>query len=284
MSRAGSASLALGTCAVAAGAAFLWDVGALPGMASRNAAAFVVGLALGWGSHALARRHWGAAALFALGTVVLALVLLFGAEVDGVRRWLPLGPFDVQPALMLVPLLLAIAASREGRHWRALILLPMALVALQPDAATLAALAAGMVALMVHASVHSRRGWSRRRTSIAVGALFVTVVGIVVAGIRTPPPVAFVEGTIEIARLSGTPAILLHLAAVALMIAALAASGEADGIALAAYFTVAAVVAAFWAFPMPVAGAAPSHLVGFGLALGWVATGRRRAAPFGPSS
>ncbi len=278
MGRTGAAPLALGTAAVALGGAFLWLVGSLPGMVSRNVAAYAVGLLLGWAAHKAAHRRHGAEVLFALGCLVLLLVLFQSVELDGVRRWLPLGPFHVQPALILCPLLLAIVGSKEGRHWRIAILLPIILVALQPDAATLLAMTAGVTAMMASASDQSRRGWSKRRMAIAGGAVALAVIGLLVAGIQTPPPVAFVEGTVRIALISGPTAILLHLAAVGVAVAALASRGGPVDLALAAYFTVAAVAAVFWAFPMPIAGAGASHMIGFGLAIGWLAEGIRRAA------
>ena len=276
MRGAGATPLALASFAVAAGAAFLWSVGALPGMATRNVAAFGIGLAFGWAAHFLSFRSHGAAILFSIGTAILALVLVVGIEMDRVRRWLDLGPAVVQPALILSPLLLAIVASREGRHWRIAILLPVLLVAWQPDAASMLALAAGVAALMAGASGLSRRGWTVRRFAITGGALGVAVLGLALSGIQTPPPVAFVEGTVGIAALSGAIAGMLHFAAIALMIAALLSRTDPTNLALAAYFTVATLAAVFWAFPMPIAGAGPSHLVGFGIAAGWLATHRHR--------
>lgn len=278
MGRSGAAPLTLGTLAVAAGAAFLWDVGAVPGMVTRNIAAYLSGLLVGWAAHKGAHRGPGAAVLFTICCLILAAVLLVGVDGDGVRRWLPLGPFEVQPALILCPLLLALVASREGRHWRAAVLAPLALIALQPDAATSIALAVGIAALMAAASHQSGRGWSRRRLLIAGGALLVAVIGLIATGIQTPPPVAFVEGTVGIAALSGPLAMTLHLLAILLAVAALASRGGRADLALAAYLAVAAIAAVFWAFPMPIAGAGPSHLVGFGIAIGWLAEGIRRAS------
>ncbi len=276
MRGAGATPLALASLAVAAGAAFLWNVGALPGMATRNVAAFGIGLAIGWAAHLLAFRSHGAAVVFSVGTAILALVLVAGIEMDGVRRWLEVGPVVVQPALILSPLLLAIVASREGRHWRVAILLPVLLLALQPDAASMLALAAGIAALMADASGLSKRGWTGRRVALTAAALGLAVVALAFSGIQTPPPVAFVEGTVGLAALSGPFAGMLHFAAIALMIAALLSRADSAGLALAAYFTVATLAAVFWAFPMPVVGAGPSHLIGFGIAAGWLATHRHR--------
>ena len=278
MRATGATPLALGSLAVLVGAAFLWNVGALPGMVSRNVAAYLVGLLLGWAGHHLAHRNHGAEALFAVATTALVLVLIIGIELDGVKRWLPLGPVHVQPALILAPLLLAVAASREGRHWRAMVLVPVGLIAAQPDGATAIALAAGVATLMAAASSRSRRGWSQRRIATAMGAFIIALLSLILAGLPTPPPVAFVEGTVEIAMLSGTPAMALHIMTVALALAALLGRHDPAGASLAAYFGVSVLAAVFLAFPMPVAGAGPSHLIGFGIAIGWLAVRDRIAS------
>jgi hypothetical protein len=265
--RGAFAPVILGIGAVASGAAFLTVIGALPGMATFNALSFLVGMAAGWGAHRVAHLRHGAAILFGLATAILLLVLVTGTTVDGVTRWLPLGPLNIQPALILSPLLLAIVAGREGRHWRVAILLPILLIALQPDAATMLALVAGAATIAAAASVRSTRGWTPRRIALASGAATIAIVTIVWSGIQTPPAVAFVEGTVELARLSGSAGILLHVVTAVLMVAALLSAGQ-GGPALAAYFAVAAAAAVFWAFPMPLAGAAPSHAMGFGLAVG----------------
>jgi hypothetical protein len=137
------------------------------------------------------------------------------------------------------------------------------------------ALAAGVAALMAGASGLSQRGWTARRLAITAAALWVAVIGLAFSGIQTPPPVAFVEGTVGLALLSGPFGGMLHFAAIALMIAALLSRTDPAGLALAAYLTVATLAAVFWAFPMPVVGAGPSHLIGFGIATGWLATHRQ---------
>jgi hypothetical protein len=278
--RQGAIAPLLAAIAVGCGAAFLLSIGALPGMATFNALSFVLGLAIGWGAHRLAAIRHGASVIFALASMILAVVLIVGTTIDGVTRWLPLVPLNVQPAVILSPLLLVIVADREGRHWRLAILLPILLVGLQPDAATMLALTAGAGTIAAAASIRSTRGWTARRIALASGAAMITIVALLWAGVRTPPAVAFVEGTVELARLSGPTAILLHVATAVLMIASLLRAGP-GGAALAAYFATAATAAVFWAFPMPLAGAAPSHAIGFGVAIGWLATQHRARQPCG---
>jgi hypothetical protein len=269
--------LVIGTLAVAAGVAFLLLIGALPGMGSRNIASYLLGLLLGWIFHRLANVRHATELLFALACIMLVATLMFGIELDGVTRWLAVGPINLQPALILAPLLLCLAASKEARHWRAVMLVPVGLIALQPDAATSFGLALGVAAMMEGAASRAVKGWSARRMATAGGALALAVVALVFAGIQTPPPVAFVEGTVDIASISGPSAIGLHFLAVALMVAALIVANSVTGWALAAYFLVSVLAAVFWAFPMPVVGAGPSHMIGFGLAIGWLASGRQRA-------
>ena len=63
--------------------------------------------------------HWWrrqATALYLGGLFLLALVLAVGAEVNGSRQWLPLGPFNVQPSeLAKLTLLLFVASLLASR-------------------------------------------------------------------------------------------------------------------------------------------------------------------------
>jgi cell division protein FtsW len=93
--------------------------------------------------------HWWrrrATALYLGALFLLALVLAVGAEVNGSRQWLPLGPFNVQPSeLAKLALLLFVAAvlasrsdvmgdKRRTLHTSLLAMAPAALlVMLEPD-------------------------------------------------------------------------------------------------------------------------------------------------------
>ena len=89
-------------------------------------------------------RHAGW--IYAATLVLLVLGAFIGEERNGARRWIQLPMFDLQPSeLAKLGLILMLAKLCErnrlerARHWRAptlAVLLPMALVALQPDLGT----------------------------------------------------------------------------------------------------------------------------------------------------
>ena len=86
--------------------------------------------------------------LFAVGVILLVSVAIFGTVVNGSRRWLSLGVTRIQPSEMMkiaVPLLLAWYFNRQSAGTiklrdfavaTVLILVPVALIARQPDLGT----------------------------------------------------------------------------------------------------------------------------------------------------
>jgi rod shape determining protein RodA len=103
--------------------------------------AFVTGLALRarW-----LRRH--SLHVWSASIALLVLVLVIGSARNGARRWIDLGPFDLQPSeLAKVGVIVGLAGALDGARlarlseWRrplALALVPMGLVAVQPDLGT----------------------------------------------------------------------------------------------------------------------------------------------------
>ncbi|MEO7094893.1 MAG: FtsW/RodA/SpoVE family cell cycle protein, partial [Polyangiales bacterium] len=105
------------------------------------APAFLLGLA--------ARPRWlrrNALAAWVVAVLLLVLVFVLGDSRNGSRRWIDLGPFDLQPSeLAKVGVILGLAAALDHRRLKNLkewglpiflALLPMALVMLQPDLGT----------------------------------------------------------------------------------------------------------------------------------------------------
>jgi hypothetical protein len=115
-----------------------------------NLGAAALGLAL---SVVLAPRLRGALedrAQLALGCAAalagLPWLVDFGAEA---HRWIPLGPVAVHTGALAAPLALFGVAHEAGEGRRRVGLLPLLLLALQPDAATATALACAFLALAV---------------------------------------------------------------------------------------------------------------------------------------
>ncbi len=142
MPRERVAALGIGALAVVAGGFSLLLVGAPVGLAVRNLIAFAAGIGLGCLGQFLQPRETAFWPRFVLTCLMLSLVLIVGTTIGGVSRWLDFGLFTLQPGLILLPTLLT-TLSQDHTGWRrAALLLAVILIAFQPDAATLTALAA----------------------------------------------------------------------------------------------------------------------------------------------
>ncbi|MBX7541727.1 hypothetical protein [Qipengyuania sphaerica] len=124
-----------------------------------NLTAFALGLL----AIAFARIPKKANTLTGIGIVLvclLALPILTGPSLDGVTRWLPLGPLKLHSGMLVIPMLAAIAIRLGKRGWWILAAAMIASVA-QPDAASVLALSLASFAL-----VHLSKDWR----PLAVGA------------------------------------------------------------------------------------------------------------------
>lgn len=136
--------------AVALGLAYLAMAGAPPRYLLVNSAALAIGFLLLGLAAPLARAGHRARALVTLTlAVMLLLATLFGRSVEGATRWLQLGGLTVQPSLILLPLL-AVNFARARNAWStAGVGIAALTLAIQPDRAMAAALAAAMLALVI---------------------------------------------------------------------------------------------------------------------------------------
>jgi cell division protein FtsW len=105
----------------------------------RHSLFLAVAVALGCAGFQIPMRHWQTMSpyLFLFGALLLTLVLLpaIGREVNGSRRWLPLGPISVQPSELMKLLVVLYAADytvRKAAFTASFVkgFLPMALVML----------------------------------------------------------------------------------------------------------------------------------------------------------
>ncbi|MEN7535959.1 hypothetical protein [Aurantiacibacter flavus] len=246
---------------VLAGIAYMASFGAPEAYLAITGASLVVALALILsappGPASLLTRRIAAA----LCILLMLLPLATGPTMNGIARWIPLGPVALNSGLLALPLLARLAAQdREYGPW----MLAAALLAalLQPDAAATFALTIAAVGLH-----HVTKNW--RVGFIAILGFFASMY----AGIHGElPAVPFVERVlVQAAGDSGPLALLLFitlLASFALML--LTGPGtRAERFALAGSLFGFAVMAVINNYPSPLIGYGAAPIIGYAVALAW---------------
>lgn len=241
------------------GLAYLAAFGAPVRLIAVNAGALM--LALAWAMLGrLPARPGARLGLATLGAGLLFLPVLVGPEVGGVSRWLPAGPVLLHSGTLLLPLVVVLAAHTE-RLGPSILALAAAALAVQPDAAMLAGLAAAAAML----------AGLRRSVGFALVALAAAGLALLTFGRGTLEPQPFTEGVLaqvwQSAPLAAMAlAALLFLAAPALMLRARSIP-RAEALALAALLVTLGAMACLAPFPFPLIGYGASPILGFGLAL-----------------
>lgn len=246
---------------VAALLAFLAIAGAPGGYLLIDAVA--LGIALVWialGRMPLSER---AARLILAALVLLLFVpLLTGPQLNGIARWLPLGPVQLHAGMLAFPAI-AVLAAREPRWAPAILLAALAAALLQPDGGTAFAITFAAVGLY-----HVTGDWRLAMVCIVAffGALVATIHGELA-------PQEFVERVFQTA-FAIQPIIALTLAlalaaSFALMLFAIPHDRPAR-FALAGTLFGFFIIALMNTYPFPLIGHGAASILGFGLALGLV--------------
>jgi cell division protein FtsW (lipid II flippase) len=265
-------------CAVGAtclGLGYLAAAGAPMHYIVINAVALVLGLVA---FSAIRRSGWEAAPW--LGPVVLALsaallaTSLFGVSADGASRWLRLGPLAFQTSLIVLPLMImAFARTRDLGTTAGIVLAAIAL-ALQPDRAMAAVLAASLACLALVAP--------ERRV---IGLLALAIIAFAGTLLRpdAPPAVPFVDqiffSSFDIHPLAGVAVVL---GAFLLIVPAIAGwvrdPGRRSSYAVFGVVWLGAVIAAAVGnYPTPVVGYGGSAVLGYVLSLAFLLRPARAA-------
>ena len=251
----GAASLA----AIAAGCVAMAESGIAPSSWLRTVVAWVVGAVL---AAVLVRypqpRNASTGAVIAATAALIAT--LFAAGIDGVRRWLDIGPLHINAAALVLPALIvglaAIGLSRPIGIVSALIVAGVLLA--QPDASQLMAFAIAVCILLMR---------SRVRTSVRVLAILGTTLFVIAGWMRPDPtqPVPEVEQIFAMcAAVSPFLAAIAGLALTAAALAPLSASNDA-ALPLTAYFVAVSVAPLLGWFPVPLVGSGMSFPIGWWL-------------------
>lgn len=195
-----------------------------------------------------------------LGVVLIALLMvtaIFGVEIDGVRRWLALGPLKLHIGYLVLPLLVVLTARVRSPIAAGLLIAALAICALQPDRATVLALSA--VAIARVAMVRDR---------FAMVALIAATVALAVVWSFPDPlaPVRYVERVLQDAwaqsPAAGAALLLASLAPVIL----LRSQGRA-ALPLVAFVLAAGIASLIGPYPSVLIGFGAAPIIGLGLAL-----------------
>lgn len=191
-------------------------------------------------------------------SVMALLLTLLAPGLDGVQRWLPVGPVRIHIAAVVLPAMLAVFRELPWRSSFAVAAIVAAVLFAQPDLAQTAAFAAGwgLLSLLTY-----------RRSAIP-GLAVVAAIAVATA-FRTDPlePVDHVEGIVGVAF--SQSAVLGALALIALVLIPLAFLTLPDrvrGTSLFAYMTVVLAAAWYGHFPVPILGFGASPILGYYLA------------------
>jgi hypothetical protein len=237
-----------------------------------NLAAVLLGAALVLGTRTLPFASLARGGLLA-SVVLLAATLVFPG-MDGVHRWLELGPVRLNASAVVLPwLLLGLACERRAVLAFASGVLALGLHLAQPDAGQQTALVAGMLAL----ALADRRGWRLGLAGLGVATLVWTwlrpdplapvpqVEEIHLLALRGPATA--LVAALGLGCLVGGPAWMLWRARSALESRPLV-------LAIVAASLATLVVPLLGAFPVPVMGAGAGPVLGW---LGALAVLRRAA-------
>lgn len=255
-------------CAISAtmlGIAYMVMGGAPYGYLGINFGALLIGLVLLAVIVRAARtlERWSGPAMAAIGLFLLATALL-GVELDGVSRWVKIGGLSVQPGLVLVPMMTVWFVRSHGPLAMFGMIATAAALALQPDRAMAATLAAGTLVLLFSRS-------DFRTVAVAMCGAFSFL-----ATMITPDPMpamAYVDQIIfrsfDISLWAGSAVIggLALLALPAIFGLRLGAEMRSTSLVFAAIWLTMIIAAALGNYPTPVVGYSGGAVLGYVLSL-----------------
>ena len=261
------------TLATGAGLAFMAAAGAPRAWLAVNGAAIVIGLALlGIVARSRGEADRGSGAFVLAAALGLLATALFGMTIGDAARWVRVGVVTLQPALVLLPLMIVTYACRRDRLATAGILVAALALALQPDRARAGALLAGMAAVAL-----------QQRTPATRAVLAFAAAGFAVTLLRadTLPATPFVEQVFSSA-FAFSPFAGAGLAAAAVLLLLPALARDATAPVFVAVWLAILLAAVLGNYPTPLLGYGGSGILGYLLCLAALpARAGARSAPGG---
>lgn len=203
-----------------------------------------------------------AAGLVAFGVAGIAITLLNGFDLEGVRRWLPIGPVRLHAAMLLLPAIMVLLPRLSGGWQIGIVIALAAVFAIQPDLGAALALAAAFLSSRVG-------GGEYRVAGVGVAA---SIAAVAITALRPDPldPVTFVERVIPDAFAANAMlgvligVTLLFACVVPLLVQTVNARAARSLAGVMAGFTLASTIGPY---PVPLSGFGASSILGYALAL-----------------
>ena len=218
-------------------------------------------------ARATSRSRWGWAIAGSVSLLLLIATLL-NTDIDGVRRWVAIGPVQLHAAFIALPVLIIIFC----RATRWVLLSGVAVVAgvlvLQPDASQAIAFAVAVATVLFVSRPAGRGDW------VALGIVSVCAA----LSLSRPDPldaVPHVEGIVGLAASAGAGWLIAAIIALVLLpvpfitYAVRRRDRAREGMALAAYFITVCIASLLAPFPVPLLGFGLSPILGYYAALCW---------------
>ena len=248
------------------GLAYLASAGAPSGMILINALTLVVAILLAIMLRLTVQIEQEMLSFIAISSAALLIATaLFGLGIEGASRWLALGPYMIQPSLILLPLI-AVCYARHSNTWTALAVVASATaMALQPDRAM-----AGMLFMAMMVVSFARPSNGRFAVSLSCAVMFVITM-MLPDNLTAVPYVDHILWTaFEISSVMG---LLMWFGCALLLAPVLFASGSRPGIphiVFAVSWLAVIAAAAMGAYPTPIVGYGASSILGYFLCLTFV--------------
>ncbi len=252
------------TLPVVAGLVFMWGNNAPLSYLGLNAGALVAGLMLAsYPPSRLPDFTWPM--LGVLIVAILALPLLLGPELDGISRWIAIGPLRMHAAMLLVPALLVIAARLPEPRASALIGAAAIVIALQPDRASAFAL---LIASIASFMLTKSRAMLIASAAALAGLMTALQLPDELEGVR------FVEQVLHFAWIvQPWAAMMMGIALIGAIVALLIANRDTrvetlcGPVGVAAFLSGLAVASLLGNYPTPLIGFGASSILGYGFAV-----------------
>ena len=219
---------------------------------------------------------WGAV-ISAVVALLLLAATLAQPGLEGVRRWVPVGPLQLHAAFIALPVLLVAFGKllEEGNLRIAAWCTPAAItvaaivLVLQPDPSQATAFGVAVCVLLFRRRAETSTDW------IAAGVI---LLGALVAWTRPDPlaSVPHVEGIVGLAGNLGAAWVVASLLALAVLPIPFVADaltrghGRSASLAVAVYFGIVSSMPLVGPYPVPILGFGLSPMVGYFGVLGWI--------------